>query len=385
MIPAPAVVEKNLNNVMENNHLLFQPFRLNDQITLHNRVVMAPLTRRRAENSALAADNTIALYYKQRASAGLIISEGSQISPQAYGYTNTPGCFTNSQIEAWKKVTHEVHKAKGKIFLQLWHVGPFSHKDLQPDNLPPLSASPVVPNGQVLTPEGRKNYGSSRSMSEEDIQRTVTDFATAAQNALISGFDGVEIHGAHAYVIDQFIMDGTNQRNDQFGGSVENRSRFLFMIIEEILKTVPAYRVGLRLSPKAVKEDMEDSQPLKTYGYIIDKLNDYNLAYLHLSEMMSTEERLQQNNNSIVPYYRKIYKGNLISCGGHTYQSAIDLLNKNMADMIAFGKPFISNPDLVDRMRNDFPLQPYDKDTFYNGGKKGYVDYPFYEHTDKNR
>ncbi|MFW5758212.1 MAG: alkene reductase, partial [Bacteroidota bacterium] len=370
---------------MENNHLLFQPFRLNDHITLNNRVVMAPLTRRRAENSALAADDTIALYYKQRASAGLIISEGSQISPQAYGYTNTPGCFTNYQIEAWKKVTHEVHKEKGKIFLQLWHVGPFSHKDLQPGNLPPLSASPIVPRGQVLTPQGKKNYESSRAMSEEEIQKTIMDFAKAAQNALISGFDGVEIHAAHAYLIDQFIMDGTNQRNDRFGGSVENRSRFLFMILEEILKTIPANRVGIRLSPKAVKEDMEDSQPFKTYGYIGDKLNDYHLAYLHLSEMMSVEERLKQNNNSIVPYYRKIYKGNLISCGGHTYQSAVDMLNKNMADLIAFGKPFISNPDLVDRMRKNIPLQQYDKDTFYHGGKKGYTDYPFYEDTNKNR
>lgn len=379
-------VERNLNNAMENNHLLFQPFRLSDQINLNNRVVMAPLTRRRAENSDLAADPTIALYYKQRASAGLIISEGSQISPEAYGYTFSPGCFTPFQTGAWKMVTRKVHRANGKIFLQLWHVGPFSHKDLQPLNQPPLSASPVVPIGQVLTPNGRKDYGPSRSMSEEDIQKTVMDFAAAARNAITSGFDGVEIHGAHAYVIDQFIMDGTNKRKDQFGGSIENRSRFLFMIIEEILKSVPADRVGIRLSPKAVKEDMADSQPLKTYGYITEKLNDFGLAYLHLSEMMSAEERSQKNNDSIVPYYRNIYQGNLISCGGHTLQSAVDMLDRNLADMIAFGKPYISNPDLVYRMKNNLPLNPYDKDTFYHGGKKGYVDYPFYNQSEtKNR
>lgn len=358
---------------------LFEPFELG-KIQLSNRVVMAPLTRRRADNPALAADDMVALYYQQRASAGLIISEGSQISPQAYGYTGSPGCFTEAQLEGWKKVTETVHRAGGKIFMQLWHVGPFSHALLQPDNKAPVSASPVIPEGEVLTPDGRVPYESSRAMTREEILQTISDFARAAENAIKAGFDGVEVHGAHAYVIDQFIMDGTNKRTDEFGGSVENRARFLFMIIDEILQQIPSYRVGLRLSPRSVKNGMEDSTPEQTYGYIVNKLNDYNLAYLHLSEMMTPEDRINQYDASIVPFYRKIYNGALISCGGHTLESANRMLENNEADLIAFGKPFISNPDLVERLRNNAELTPWDKDTFYHGGAKGYIDYPMLQH-----
>jgi N-ethylmaleimide reductase len=358
---------------------LFEPFDLG-KIQLSNRVVMAPLTRRRADNPALAADDMVALYYQQRASAGLIISEGSQISPQAYGYTGSPGCFTDAQLEGWKKVTETVHRADGKIFMQLWHVGPFSHASLQPGNKAPVSASPVTPEGEVLTPDGRVPYESSRAMTREEILQTIKDFARAAQNAIKAGFDGVEVHGAHAYVIDQFIMDGTNKRTDEFGGSVENRARFLFMILDEILKQIPSGRVGLRLSPRSVKKGMEDSNPEQTYGYIINKLNDYDLAYLHISEMMTPDDRMNQYDSSIVPFYRKIYNGTLISCGGHTLESAFRMLENKDADLIAFGKPFISNPDLVERLRNNAELTPWDKETFYHGGAKGYIDYPMLQH-----
>ena len=355
---------------------LFEPFSLGN-IQLSSRVVMAPLTRRRAGNPALAADDMVALYYQQRASAGLIISEGSQISPQAYGYTGSPGCYTRAQMDGWKKVTETVHRAGGKIFMQLWHVGPFSHASLQPGNKAPVSASPVIPEGEVLTPEGRRvPYEPSRGMTNDEIMQTVKDFARAAENAIKAGFDGVEVHGAHAYVIDQFIMDGTNNRTDEFGGSVENRARFLFMILDEILKQIPSGRVGLRLSPRSVKKGMEDSTPEQTYGYIVNKLNDYNLAYLHISEMMTPEMRLENPAESIIPYYRKIYNGTLISCGGHTLESANRMLENNEADLIAFGKPFISNPDLVERLRTDAPLTEWDKETFYHGGPKGYIDYP---------
>ena len=357
---------------------LFQPYSI-ENITLSNRIVMAPLTRRRADNPALAADDMTALYYRQRASAGLIIAEGSQISPYAFGYTGTPGCYTPKQTEGWKKVTDTVHQAGGKIFLQLWHVGPYSHPLLQPGEMAPVSASPVTPEGEVLTSEGRLPYAASRAMTIAEIEQTVQDFARAAQNAIKAGFDGVEIHGAHAYLLDQFIMDGTNQRTDEFGGSKENRARFLFRVVEEILRYVPSFRVGLRLSPKSVKPGMADSTEKETYGYIVEKLNDYNLAYLHISEMMSPEERLDSPAHSIVPFYRNIFRNTLISCGGHSRESALRMLNNDEADLICFGKLFISNPDLPRRLQNQNPLTPWDKETFYHGGPKGYVDYPEYE------
>ncbi len=355
---------------------LFDNFRSNN-IDLNNRAVMAPLTRRRADNPEHAANDLIAEYYKQRSSAGLIISEGSQISPEAYGYTGSPGCYSVAQIEGWKKTTKAIHGKGGKIFLQLWHVGPFSHSLLQPEKKPPLSPSGVKPEGEVLTQDGHKDFESPGIMSIKEIYKTIEDFGRGAKNAIDAGFDGVEIHGAHAYIIDQFIMDGTNKREDEFGGSIENRARFLFLVIDEILKHLPAGKVGLRLSPKAVRPDMSDSSPEKTYGYIIGKLNDYDLAYLHISEMMSPETRLNNPEQTIIPFYRKIFNGTLISCGGHGPESANRMLDNNEADLIAFGKPFISNPDLVERYKTGVLLNEPDKSTFYHGGAKGFTDYPF--------
>ncbi len=355
-------------------NLLLEPYALKG-LRLQNRMVMAPMTRRRAGNHDLAADDMTALYYAQRATTGLLISEGSQISPEAYGYTDSPGCYTERQIEGWKKVTSAVHAKGGTIFLQLWHVGPFSHPLLQPGKRPPLAASEIKPSDEVLTPEGHKPYETARAMTKEDIFRTVKDFSKAARNAMAAGFDGVEIHGAHAYIIDQFIMDGTNKRTDEFGGTVENRSKFLFMIVEEILKYLPKEKIGLRLSPKAVRPGMEDSKPEVAYGYIIRRLNDYQLCYLHLSEMLTPEERLKHPGKSFIPFYREIYNGVLISCGGHSLESANSMLAKNEADLIAFGKPLISNPDLAGRFRTGAALIEPDKETFYHGGAKGYVDY----------
>ncbi|MCF8366449.1 MAG: alkene reductase [Bacteroidales bacterium] len=355
--------------------MLFEKFDLKGT-TLSNRVVMAPLTRRRATEPKLAANDLIAEYYLQRASAGLIISEGSQISPEGYGYTGSPGCYSDLQIEGWKMVSKAVHDAGGKIFLQLWHVGPYSHSLLQPDGKLPMAASEVKPSGKVLTPDGHKDYETPRAMTIAEIHKTVADFERAARMAVIAGFDGVEIHGAHAYIIDQFIMDATNRRTDAFGGSVENRARFLFMIIEEILKYVPSEKVGLRLSPRGYRPGLSDSDPAHVYSHIIQKLNDYNLAYLHLSEMMTPQERLQHPEKSFVPYYRNIYKGTLLSCGGHSRESGERMLANDEADLIVFGKPFISNPDLVARMQTGHPLAEPDKETFYHGGAKGYVDYP---------
>ncbi len=356
--------------------MLFDTFDLSGTI-LKNRFVMAPLTRRRALEPELAPNKLIVEYYRQRASAGLIISEGSQISPEAYGYSGSPGCYSDAQIDGWKIVTKAVHDAGGKIFLQLWHVGPFSHRLLQPEGKLPMAPSTVVPPGQVLTPKGRLDYEAPRPMTIDEIHKTLHDFERAARMAIIAGFDGVEIHGAHAYIIDQFIMDATNKRTDEFGGSIENRARFLFMIIDEILKYVPAEKVGLRLSPKGYRPGLMDSNQERTYGYIAEKLNGYKLAYLHLSELMQPEERLANPEKSFVPFYRKLYNGTLLSCGGHSHESGEQMLKNGEADLIVYGRPFISNPDLVERMKNNYPLAEPDTDTFYHGGEKGYTDYPF--------
>ncbi len=357
-------------------HKIFIPFPLSPN-ELSNGIVMAPLTRRRAGNSELAPNDLIVEYYRQRASAGLIVAEGSQISPEGYGFTGSPGCYSEAQIRGWIRVTEAVHYEGGKIFLQLWHTGPWSHRLLQPHGKKPLAASEVKPLGrEVLTPEGRLPYEYSRPMTKEEISYTIKDFGRAAKNALKAGFDGVEVHGAHSYLIDQFIMDGTNKRQDEYGGPVKNRARFLFEVLDEVLSHAPADRVGLRLSPRAVKEGMADSQPEKTYGWIVEKLNAYRLAYLHISEMMTPGERLAGDPESVVPYYRAIYDGTLISCGGHSRESAIRMVDNGQADLIAFGKPFISNPDLVERLKEKAPLAEPDKDTFYHGGPKGYIDYP---------
>ncbi|HZK08844.1 MAG TPA: alkene reductase [Bacteroidales bacterium] len=355
--------------------MLFEKYNLAGT-TLANRIVMAPLTRRRAEEPELAANELIAEYYRQRATAGLIISEGSQVSPQGYGYSGSPGCYSQPQIEGWKIVTKTVHEAGGKIFLQLWHVGPFSHRLLQPNGDLPLSASAVQPPGEVLTPQGRLPYELPKPMTTSEIYQSIRDFGQAAQNAMTAGFDGVEIHGAHAYIIDQFIMDSTNHRTDEFGGIVANRSKFLFLVIEEILKYLPPEKVGLRLSPEGYRPGLFDSDARKTFGYIIEKLNEYRLTYLHLSEQMTPEERIENAEKSFVPYYRSLYRGTLLSCGGHSGESARRMLDEGHADLIVFGKPFISNPDLVERLRINAPLTAPEKATFYHGGATGYTDYP---------
>lgn len=339
-------------------------------------MVIAPMTRRRAENENLAPDEMTALYYTQRASAGLIITEGSQISPQAYGYTFTPGCYSEEQIEGWKKVTKAVHEKGGKIFLQVWHVGPYSHPLLQAGGHLPVSASDIRPEGQVLTQEGHKEYVAPRPMTIDEIYQTADDFGNAAINAKEAGFDGIEIHGAHGYLIDQFIKDGTNKRDDEFGGSIENRAKFLFLIIDKVTKAWSAERTGLRLSPGLNRPGAGDSNPEKTYGYIVKKLNDYNLAFLHISEFGGADFR-EHPEESVLPIYRKQYKGTLISCGSYTRETAIRAVENESADLIAFGKPFISNPDLVERFKKNVSLNKPDKATFYHGGSKGYTDYPF--------
>lgn len=355
---------------------LFTPFKTG-ALDLQNRLVIAPMTRRRAENANLEPNDLMVEYYGQRASAGLIITEGSQVSPDGYGYMYTPGCYSESQMKGWKKVTEGVHALGGKIFLQIWHVGALSHPLLQPGNNLPLSASAITPQGEVLTPEGHKRYVQSKPMNFSEIREAVRDFGLAAANAKSAGFDGVEIHGAHGYLLDQFLRDGTNKREDEYGGTVENRARFLFEVLDEVCSNWSPEHVGLRLSPKFNRPGFEDSNPEETFGYVVDKLNDYSLAYLHISEFGSPGFREDAAQNTLLPYYRDIYHGTLISCGNHTRKSAIETVEKGFADLVAFGKLFISNPDLVERLRVNAQLNEPDKETFYHGGPKGYTDYPF--------
>jgi N-ethylmaleimide reductase len=365
---------------MKEKMILFEKFNLAGT-NLANRIVMAPMTRCRADRPELSANKLIAEYYSQRATAGLIITEGSQISPQGYGYSGSPGCYSQPQTEGWKIVTKAVHAAGGKIFLQLWHVGPYSHRQLQPDGNLPLSASAVQPTGVVPMLPGRLPYDVPKPMTLEEIYQTIRDFGQAAQNAMTAGFDGVEIHGAHAYVIDQFLMDCTNHRTDDFGGSVANRAEFLFLIIKEILKHLPSEKVGLRLSPDGYRPGLFDSDARNTFSYIIGKLNDYRLAYLHINEQITTEERIANPEKSCAPFYRNIYRGTLLSCGGHSKESARRMLDEGHADLIVFGKPFISNPDLVERLRINAPLAEPDRANFYHGEAHGYTDYPILDQT----
>lgn len=352
-----------------------------DDLKLPNRVVMAPLTRRRATDDFVPTPVMIE-YYRQRASAGLIIAEATNISRQAVGYMNTPGIYTSQQIEAWKKITEAVHLAGGRIFLQLWHTGSISHPDLQEGGRLPVSASAIIPIGEVSTPNGHKKLIVPRPLTTDEIPSIVKDYKKASENAIQAGFDGVEIHGANAYLPDQFLHDGSNKRTDDYGGSVKNRCRFLLDIVDECCKAIGNKRVGLRLSPSGIAKGIFDSDPVALFDYLISELNTYELAYLHLMEPyppLPEEEKYANYLKEVTPHFRKIYKGILISNVNYNFESANTAIENGSADLIAFGKSFISNPDLVDRFKNNFPLTPWDTSTFYYGGEKGYVDYPGYQ------
>lgn len=345
---------------------------------LRNRVVMAPLTRRRATTSHLPT-SIMADYYGQRASAGLIIAEATNISLQAVGYMNSPGIFTVQQVEAWKKVTKAVHEAGGIIFLQLWHVGRVSHRSLQPGNKQPVSASEIAAKGEITTSSGPQNMSVPRALSYEDIQEVKRDYINASLNAVDAGFDGVEIHGANGYLPDQFLHSGSNIRTDEYGGSIENRCRFALEVTQWCCDAIGSDRVGLRLSPSGIYKDMYDDEPVALYEYLIDGLNRFNLAYLHLMEpyvALEPRERYSHYLKLVTPHFRPLFKGPLITNVEFDFKSGNRILDEGHADMVAFGKLFISNPDLVERFEKRAPLNPWDSATFYHGGEKGYIDYP---------
>ncbi|HBB33466.1 MAG TPA: alkene reductase [Cyanobacteria bacterium UBA9273] len=364
---------------------LLETFQIG-RYTLPNRMVMAPLTRNRAGAGNVPTDLN-ATYYAQRASAGLIITEASQISAQGMGYPNTPGIYSPQQIEGWQLVTKAVHDRKGHIFLQLWHVGRISHPDLQPEGALPLAPSAIAPEGMASTYSGEKPFVTPRALATEEIPLIVEQYRKGAENALAAGFDGVEIHSANGYLLDQFLQDGANQRCDRYGGSIENRARLLMEVTEAVVSVWGADRVGVRLSPSGTFNSMSDSNPVATFSYVAEALNRFGLAYLHLVEPRINPDALNRwakgNNTSNTPqpdltarYFRSLFHGTLISAGGYDRALGNATLAAGDADLIAYGRLFISNPDLPQRFALNAPLNPYDRSTFYGGDEKGYTDYP---------
>jgi len=343
--------------------------------SLPNRVVMAPLTRNRAVEGNVPGTLN-ATYYAQRAGAGLIITEASQIAPQGLGYPQTPGIYSPEQVEGWKLITEAVHSHGGHIFLQLWHVGRISHPDLQPGGALPVAPSAIAPIGEASTYTGPKPFVTPRALETAEIPGLIELYRSAAQNALTAGFDGVEVHSANGYLLDQFLQDSTNQREDIYGGSFENRSRLLLEVIEAVTSVWGAERVGVRLSPSGVFNDMADSNPQALFTYVVNALNRFGLAYLHLVEPRASEDAVGQNADLTCAYFRSIFQGLIISAGGYDRELAETAIAREDADLIAFGRWYISNPDLVERFALNVRLNPYDRSTFYGGDEKGYTDYP---------
>ncbi len=355
-------------------HPLFQPYRLGD-IELSNRIVMAPLTRCRADHASDAPIELNARYYAQRASAGLIISEASQISHQGKGYPWTPGIYSEAQIEGWKQVTDAVHKKGSRIFIQLWHVGRISHPSLQINGALPVAPSALRPMGQVFTEAGMQDFVIPRALETNEIPGIVSQYETAARCAKRAGFDGIEVHAANGYLLDQFIRDGTNKRQDAYGGSLENRSRLLMEVIDAISSVYGKNRIGVRLSPVSSVNDMADSDPMSTFSYVIERLNKAEIAYIHMIEGVTRGPR--EVGGFDFKSARKAFKGTYIANNGYDRELALSAVESGNADLIAFGRPYIANPDLVERLRLNAPLNEPDPSTFYGGGDQGYTDYPF--------
>ena len=354
---------------------LFSPVRVGPY-ELHNRLVMAPMTRNRAGHGNTPQPMN-ALYYAQRASAGLIITEATQVSPQGVGYPNTPGIHAAEQVQGWRLVTDAVHRNGGRIFLQLWHVGRISHPSLQPSEALPVAPSAIRPEGDAHTYEGRRPFVTPRALEASEIPGVISQFRDGARNALTAGFDGVEIHAANGYLIDQFLRDGTNRRVDVYGGSVANRARFLLEVVDEVAQVWGANRVGVRLSPINPFNSIYDSDPQITFEHVADHLGRRGLAYLHMVEVDESEETTGQ----VVSFrrFREVFGGTYIANGGFSFERASAYLAQGDADLISFGRLFLANPDLPKRFAKRAPLNVPDHATFYGGGEKGYIDYPALE------
>lgn len=358
---------------------LFQPLQLGS-ITLPNRIIMAPLTRMRAgAGNVPTALN--AKYYAQRATAGLIIAEGTAVSRQGQGYPNAPGIYTQEQLDGWKTVTEAVHSRGGRIFLQIAHNGRNSQSSFMPDGGPPVAPSAIPPTLPGFTSDGRQvPIETPRPLRLEDISPIVDSFTLASRKAIQAGFDGVELQASNSHLIDQFLEDGSNTRSDAYGGSIVNRMRFLLEITEGVTAAIGSERLGVRLSPFGQYGGICDSNPMRLFISIVEELNERNLAYLHLIEGRGSEiglgDALHEDALNNAKVFRPHFQGPLISAAAYTSSSASDTVGAGTADAIAFGRLFISNPDLVERIAADRPLSPYDRSTFYGGQEKGYTDYP---------
>lgn len=340
-----------------------------------NRVIMAPMTRSRAGEGNVPTDMN-ATYYTQRATAGLIITEATQVSEQGVGYPWTPGIHTDAQVEGWTKVTRAVHENGGRVFLQLFHGGRISHP-VYHGGEPPVAPSPVRPKGELFTQEGMKEFVTPRALGIEEIPGVINQFRQGAKNALVAGFDGVEIHSANGYLPDQFLCDGTNRRSDAYGGSIENRTRFVLELVQAVVEVCGANRVGIRLSPSGIFNDIFNSDPVETFEHLIGRLNTFNLAYLHLVEPLLPVDQYPQYLDRVTPHFRRIYKGTLITNGGYDRDEGNRVIEDGEADLVSYGKLFLANPDLPARLAKNAPLNEPDESTFYGGDEKGYTDYPF--------
>ncbi len=355
---------------------LLAPYQLGT-LTLKNRLVMAPMTRSRAKAGNVPGD-LASLYYRQRSTAGLIISEGTQVSPQGVGYIATPGIHTAGQVEGWKKVTQAVHEAGSLIFLQLWHVGRVSHPSFHQGELP-VAPSAIGFKGESYTLEGPKPVVTPRALETAEIRGIVEDFRRGAALAKEAGFDGVEIHGANGYLPDQFLQNGTNQRTDEYGGSVENRSRFLLEITRAAMDEWGSERVGVRLSPSGNNSGISDSDPALIFDYVVKQLDQLNLAYLHLMEPFVPQPDNPKFIHSVAAHFRPLYSGTLIINAGFDQEKSMQILKEGKADLVSFGRLFLANPDLPERFAKNAPLNPANPSTFYGGDAKGYIDYPTLE------
>ncbi len=361
---------------------LLHPYQLGD-LHLSNRMVMAPLTRRRADYH-LAPTPLNAEYYAQRASAGLIISEATQISPQGTSLPRTPGIYSPAQIAGWQLVTQAVHDRGGHIFLQLWHGGRCSHPSLQPQGGLPIAPSAIAPREEnaLTATEEEVPFVVPRSLLTVEIADIVDQYRQAAKNAMQAGADGVEIHGASGYLLDQFLQDNSNHRTDAYGGSIENRARLLLEVTTAVAGVLGSQRVGVRLSPSSTFQDMNDSNPEALFNYVVNQLNQLNLAYLHLVEPRikgSHDDFSEKKVQLGASHFRSLYRGTLISAGGYTRETGEGMIRQGDADLIAYGRLFIANPDLPERFAHNAPLNTYHRLTFTGGGEQGYTDYPFWD------
>jgi N-ethylmaleimide reductase len=353
---------------------LFQPARVGT-IEVANRVVMAPLTRSRADeaNGDIPGSSMNVEYYRQRSNAGLIISEGTPVAPEGKGYMATPGIYSDAQVEGWKPITKAVHDAGSKIVAQIWHVGRITHPDLN-GGVQPVAPSAVQPKGMAYTRNGKVDLPMPRALSVKDIAEVVAAFRKGAANAIRAGFDGVEIHGANGYLIDQFLRDGANKRTDAYGGSIENRCRFALEVVDAVVAEIGAGRVGIRLSPVTPVNDSADSNPQAVFGHLVQELNKRGIAFIHFIEGATGGPRDVPGFD--FAWARKAFQGVYIANNGYDRDMAIDAVESGRADAVAFGRMYIANPDLVQRLKTGAPLNAPNPQTFYTPGPAGYIDYP---------